>query len=168
MATTVAIPTTPISRERAPTSSPPNTLHGTMRPWSTTRSSSGTATLAIMLKRAHPAAVTNLDADPTVLQLTSMKVDAADFQIGRHERTTLDPPLAFLRFYRVVSSLVFHRLSSDNFRRTLRRAHELLRSAGALHIADWRDAQDTRFRCSMGSRPPGTTSAADCYRCFAM
>jgi len=47
------------------------------------------------------------------------------------------PPFAPSSFDRVVSSLVFHHLTSENKRRTLVKVRELLRPGGELHIADW-------------------------------
>ncbi len=112
----------------------------------------GTATLAIMLKQAHPTAIVKgLDGDPAVLELARAKIDNADLQIGLHEGMTFDPPFAPRQFDRIVSSLVFHHLSSDNKRRTLRRVRELLRTGGELHIADWGEAQDWLMRLAFVS-----------------
>jgi hypothetical protein len=46
----------------------------------------------------------------------------------------------------VVSSLVFHHLTTENKRRTLRKIRAWLRRGGELHVADWGRAQDLLMR----------------------
>jgi SAM-dependent methyltransferase len=57
-----------------------------------------------------------------------------------------DPPFEPGSFDRIVSSLLFHHLGTEDKQRTLRRAFELLRPGGELHIADWGRAQNALMR----------------------
>jgi ubiquinone/menaquinone biosynthesis C-methylase UbiE len=107
----------------------------------------GTGTLTIMLKRACPAAtVVGLDGDPTVLAIARKKIATAGVDIELHGGMAFAPPFAPASFDRVVSSLVFHHLSTENKRRTFAQMRELLRSGGELHIADWGQAQNLLMR----------------------
>ena len=107
----------------------------------------GTATLTIMLKQACPAAhVVGLDADSRVLAIARKKVVAAGVEIELREGMASAPPFAPASFDRIVSSLVFHHLRTEEKRRTLAAARELLRPGGELHIADWGKAQNVLMR----------------------
>jgi len=107
----------------------------------------GTATLSIMLKRACPeATVVGLDGDPEILSIARQKISAAGVEIELHEGMAFAPPFAPCSFDRIVSSLVFHHLSTEDKRRTFTQVHELLRPGGELHIADWGQAQNLLMR----------------------
>lgn len=56
------------------------------------------------------------------------------------------PPFAGGSFDRVVSSLLFHHLTTDGKRRALSGARDLLRPGGELHIADWARPHDWLMR----------------------
>jgi ubiquinone/menaquinone biosynthesis C-methylase UbiE len=103
----------------------------------------GTATLTMMLKRACPGAtVVGLDGDPKILAIGRRKVSAAGVDVELHEGMTYAPPFQAASFDRVVTSLMLHHLTSEQRRRTFARVHELLRSGGELHIADWGKPQN--------------------------
>ena len=57
-----------------------------------------------------------------------------------------DPPFGTGSFDRIVSSLVFHHLTTADKRRTLAKARELLVPGGELHIADWGRPQNAWMR----------------------
>ena len=98
----------------------------------------GTATLTIMLKQHCPGArVVGLDGDPKVLAIAREKVAAAGADVDLHEGMGFAPPFTPGSFDRVVSSLVFHHLTTENKRRTLAQVREMLRAGGELHVADW-------------------------------
>jgi cyclopropane fatty-acyl-phospholipid synthase-like methyltransferase len=98
----------------------------------------GTATLTIMVKEHCPGAhVVGLDGDPKVLAIARQKVAAAGVDVELHEGMAFAPPFTPASFDRVVSSLVFHHLTTDNKRRTLVAIRTLLRPGGELHVADW-------------------------------
>ncbi len=56
------------------------------------------------------------------------------------------PPFEPQSFDRVVSSLVFHHLTTEEKRRTFATVREVLRPGGELHIADWGEAQNLPMR----------------------
>ena len=98
----------------------------------------GTATLTIMLKQRCPGVrVVGLDGDPKVLAIAREKVAAAGADVELHEGMAFAPPFTPGSFDRVVSSLVFHHLTTENKRRTLAQVREMLRAGGELHVADW-------------------------------
>jgi ubiquinone/menaquinone biosynthesis C-methylase UbiE len=107
----------------------------------------GTATLAIMLKRAEPrATVVGLDGDPDVLALARAKVAGEALGVEVHEGMAWAPPFPAASFDRVVSSLLFHHLATSDKQRTLARARELLRPGGMLVVADWGKPENLLMR----------------------
>ena len=107
----------------------------------------GTATLTILLKQACPdATVVGLDGDPKVLAIAAAKIRRAGLDIELQEGLASEAPFAPATFDRVVSSLVFHHLATDEKRRTLQRIRTLLRPGGELHVADWGKAQNVAMR----------------------
>ena len=106
----------------------------------------GTATLTMMLKRACPgAAVVGLDGDPGVLSIARTKVAAAGLDIALRAGMVFAPPFAPASFDRIVSSLLFHHLATEDKRRTLA-ARDLLRPDSELPIADWGRPQNGFMR----------------------
>jgi SAM-dependent methyltransferase len=98
----------------------------------------GTGTLALLIKRASPeAAVVGIDADPGVLEIAKRKADVAGVSVELVRGDSSELPYPDGSFDRVVSSLLFHHLTRENKRRTLREALRVLRRGGELHVADW-------------------------------
>lgn len=98
----------------------------------------GTGTLTLILKRACPGAqVAGLDGDPVVLATARRKAEAENLGIDFWEGLATDPPFGPDSFDKVVSSLLFHHLLPTDKRRSLRKAFELLKPGGELHVADW-------------------------------
>jgi ubiquinone/menaquinone biosynthesis C-methylase UbiE len=98
----------------------------------------GTGTLALILKRRYPdAEVVGLDADPDVLDIARRKLAAAGLPVRLHQGLAWDADLPNGTFDVVVSSLVFHHLTTGDKHRALVRARQLLRPGGRLHVADW-------------------------------
>lgn len=98
----------------------------------------GTATLAIMLKSAHPGAeVFGLDGDTKILKIARSKVRERRLDIR------LDYGMAFALPYRknyfdmVFSSLVFHHLNRENKKRTFREILRVLKPGGEMRVADF-------------------------------
>jgi cyclopropane fatty-acyl-phospholipid synthase-like methyltransferase len=107
----------------------------------------GTGTLAIMMKRTHPEAViVGLDADETVLSIARTKVREAGVEIELTQGNASNTPFPPQTFDRIVSSLVFHHLTTADKRRALEAARSLLRAGGELHVADWGRAQNPLMR----------------------
>ena len=107
----------------------------------------GTATLTVLLARSCPdAVVVGVDADSDALGRAREKAAAAgaavEFVVGRAEA----PPFSSGSFDRVVSSLLFHHLTTDGKRRALAAARDVLRAHGELHVADWGQPHDRLMR----------------------
>jgi ubiquinone/menaquinone biosynthesis C-methylase UbiE len=98
----------------------------------------GTATLAILAKRMQPdAVVVGLDGDPKILAIAARKVRRAGVDVRLQRGMAFELPYPEASLDRVLSSLVFHHLTSENKRRTLTECYRVLRRGGELHIADW-------------------------------
>jgi ubiquinone/menaquinone biosynthesis C-methylase UbiE len=98
----------------------------------------GTGTLAILLKKAAPAAeIWGVDGDPKILKLAREKARLGNFEIRFDEGMSFDLPYLDETFDRVVSSLFFHHLTRKNKLKTLREARRVLKPGGELHVADW-------------------------------
>ncbi len=109
----------------------------------------GTATLTILLKQDCPGAeVFGLDGDPEALAIAWLKLDEAGAAVEIRQGMAYDPPFEPAFFDRVVSSLVFHHLTTEDKQRTLAKTFELLRPGGELHVADWGRAQNALMRAA--------------------
>lgn len=98
----------------------------------------GTATLTLMLKRAHPETeVVGLDADRQILEIARRKVEQARVDLALDEGTAFDLPYQDETFDRVLSSLVIHHLTGENKERTFGEVYRVLRPGGELHIMDF-------------------------------
>lgn len=98
----------------------------------------GTATLTVMLKQAHPGAmVTGLDGDPAVLRIGQAKAERTGVTLSLDQGMAYDLPYADDSFDRVVSSLVFHHLSTQNKQRTIKETYRVIRSGGSFWIVDF-------------------------------
>ena len=98
----------------------------------------GTGTLALMLKEACPhARVIGLDGDPEILAIARRKVEAKGVDVELQEGLAFELPFADAAFDRVVSSLVFHHLSTADKLRSLKEVSRVLKGSGEIHIADW-------------------------------
>lgn len=107
----------------------------------------GTATLTIMLKQACPeATIIGLDADRKALEIARGKIEAAGVEVELHEGLASEPPFESDSFDRVLSSLLFHHLTTEQKRRALSMVRRLLVPGGELHIADWGRAQNLAMR----------------------
>ena len=103
----------------------------------------GTATLTIMVKQAHPdAAVVGLDPDPKILAIGARKVWDADVDVALRRGSATELPFPDASFDRVLSSLVFHHLATEEKRWALAECRRVLRPEGELHVADWGQPQD--------------------------
>lgn len=98
----------------------------------------GTGTLLILLKTRHPEAVgVGLDADDEVLSLAKAKAARSGVELSLVRGSGAAPPLEGCSFDRILSSLVFHHLRTEDKRRTLSAAWHLLKTGGEAHIMDW-------------------------------
>jgi ubiquinone/menaquinone biosynthesis C-methylase UbiE len=98
----------------------------------------GTATLTLMVKAACPAArVTGLDGDPEILAIARDKAAAASVALELRAGMAHELPFETASFDRVVSSLVFHHLTTDDKARAFAEVARVLRPGGECHVADW-------------------------------
>tara|TARA_B100000965_G_scaffold51382_1_gene38204 strand:- start:808 stop:1503 length:696 start_codon:yes stop_codon:yes gene_type:complete len=108
---------------------------------------SGTGTLTLLLKQRAPGAdVAGLDGDPEVIAVARAKAQRAGFELDLRQGLSWEPPFEEGSFDRVVSSLFFHHLRTEDKRRTLAKAHDLLRPGGELHVLDWGEARSALTR----------------------
>jgi ubiquinone/menaquinone biosynthesis C-methylase UbiE len=97
----------------------------------------GTATLTILIKRAHPKAdVIGLDGDPEILEIAGAKIKATGLDITLDEGMAYELPYPDNYFDRVFSSLVFHHLTREDKIRTFMEIFRVLKPCGELHAAD--------------------------------
>ena len=98
----------------------------------------GTATLTILIKKAHPGTeVTGLDGDPKILGIARAKVAKEGLGIFLDTGMSFELPYPDSSFDRVVSSLVFHHLTTENKARTFKDIFRVLKPGGELHVADF-------------------------------
>src|SRR6185503_8685551 len=91
----------------------------------------GTGTLTIMVKKAHPdSEVIGLDGDPQVLELARYKAKQAGSRITFEEGMAYQLPYPDASFDRVLSSLVFHHLTTQDKERALAEIYRVLNPAG--------------------------------------
>jgi cyclopropane fatty-acyl-phospholipid synthase-like methyltransferase len=107
----------------------------------------GTGTLTVALARSCLAAtVVGLDADRDILVQARAKAAAAGVAVEFVEGLAETPPFPRCSFDRVVSSLMFHHLTTEAKRHALAAASERLRDGGELHVADWGEPHDWLMR----------------------
>jgi ubiquinone/menaquinone biosynthesis C-methylase UbiE len=99
---------------------------------------SGTGSMAILIKRMHPAAeVVGIDPDPSALSVAERKAKRAGLSV-RFDRGFADHmPYADLSFDRVFSSFMFHHLTADEKSATLGEIRRVLKAGGSLHLLDF-------------------------------
>ena len=103
----------------------------------------GTATLTILIKKAHPdAEVIGLDGDPNILELARSKICREGLDITLVEGMSFKLPYPDGSFDRVVSSLMIHHLTSENKIRTFNEIFRVLKPGGELHAADFGKPQN--------------------------
>src|SRR5215210_7233949 len=104
----------------------------------------GTATLTVLIKQTHPdVEVFGLDGDAQVLEIARKKAVKAGVEITLHEGLAFQLPYADKSFDRVLSSLMFHHLTTENKRLALSEVFRVLRPGGELHIADFRKPNES-------------------------
>ena len=102
----------------------------------------GTGTLSIMTKKAHPdSEVIGLDGDPQVLEIARRKAKETGASIQFDEGMAYQLPYPDGSFDRVLSSMVFHHLATQDKERTLAEIYRVLKPDGELHLADFGEPQ---------------------------
>ncbi|MEK6807196.1 MAG: class I SAM-dependent methyltransferase [Pseudomonadota bacterium] len=107
----------------------------------------GTATLTIAAKQCQPGIeITGMDGDPAILARARTKAARAGVSIHFDPALSCATPYANGQFDRVLCSLFFHHLSTENKRRTFSEIARVLKPSGELHVADWGKAQNPLMR----------------------
>lgn len=97
----------------------------------------GTGTLALMAKKSCPGTeVHGLDGDGEILRLAAEKITGAGMQVRLSEALAGAIPYPTGTFDRVLSSLLFHHLNTENKLSALIEAFRVLKPGGEIHIAD--------------------------------
>ena len=103
----------------------------------------GTGTLAILAKEAVPGAeVVGLDGDPKILDRARVKAKASAAAVEFEHGYSTELPYEAGSFDRVLSTLFFHHLSTEDKRKTFAEIARVLRPGGELHIADFTNPGD--------------------------
>lgn len=98
----------------------------------------GTATLAIMGKQKYPeAAFVGLDVDEKILRIARNKIARHRLDIGIDIYDGFNLPYEDNYFDRVISSFVFHHLSTQQKKDILKQCHRILRRNGEMLILDF-------------------------------
>lgn len=97
----------------------------------------GTGTLALLAKQRHPGVeVHAIDGDDEVLALAREKNERAGAGVRFERALAWALPYPDGTFDRVVSTLVFHHLTTDDKQRTAREIFRVLRPGGTLLLVD--------------------------------
>src|SRR4030067_3626382 len=97
----------------------------------------GTATLTILIKQMHPESeVTGLDIDARILDVAREKISRAGLDITLNQERSYALSSPDDSFDRILSSLVFHHLRTDDKVRAAREAFRVLRPGGELPGGD--------------------------------
>ena len=98
----------------------------------------GTATLSIMAAQVNPKAVyKGIDIDEKILVIARRKVDASHVAVELIKYNGGTLPFADNTFNRVISSLVFHHLTTVQKIQAFSEIKRVLKPGGELHVADW-------------------------------
>lgn len=107
----------------------------------------GTGTLTIQIKQFSPLIeLIGLDGDPTVLQIARSKAEAAGLDIKWKEGIAYDLPYPTGSFDRVISSLMFHHLTTSNKLKAFQEVFRILKPGGEFHLLDFGKPTSTGMR----------------------
>ena len=99
----------------------------------------GTATLPVMIKRRYPSVtIIGIDIDKKILEIAERKIRIErelSIELVNYNGFKIPFPGNFVD--KVVSSLVFHHLSTQHKRLVLKEIYRILKPSGELHIADF-------------------------------
>lgn len=111
----------------------------------------GTATLSIMIKKQFQGLqVSGIDADEQVLRIAKRKIVKYNLDIGLIHYDGLHIPLPDNAVDKVVSSLVFHHISTENKKTVLKEIFRIIRPGSEIHIADFGKATNLYQKIAFG------------------
>lgn len=98
----------------------------------------GTATLSIMMQQQFPLLdVTGLDVDAKILSIAKEKIKKTTLPIHLQQYDGEHFPFENSSFDKVISSLVFHHLTTSVKTNVLKEIFRVLKPGGELHITDF-------------------------------
>ena len=107
----------------------------------------GTATLSLLLSKQQPDCyIEGVDVDEKILGIAKEKIDEQDAKIKLTKYDGIKLPYPDKTFDRVITSLVFHHLDSEQKKNSLEEIKRVLKSDGELHTADWGKASNFLMR----------------------
>lgn len=108
----------------------------------------GTATLSIMIKQQFPSiSIVGIDVDSKILDIAKNKVNG-NVQLLQYDGSYILLPDRSID--KIVSSLVFHHISTANKKIILKELHRVLKPNGELHIADFGKANNLYAKLAFG------------------
>lgn len=107
----------------------------------------GTGTLSLLLSKQQPDCyIEGVDVDEKILRIAKEKIEEQKAKIILTKYDGLKFPYTDNTFDRVITSLVFHHLDSDQKKNSLLEIKRVLKPNGELHIADWGKASNFLMR----------------------
>lgn len=107
----------------------------------------GTATLTLLAEELHPdCSIVGLDVDSQILDIAAKKVLLQKSSIQLKEFDGKNIPFPDGTFDKVLSSWVFHHLTTAQKSNTFCEIYRVLKPGGELHIADWGNAENILMR----------------------
>jgi len=98
----------------------------------------GTGSLMLLVKQREPAAeVVGLDPDPAALAIAGRKAERAGIDLQLDQGFADEMPYPDGSFDRVLSSFMFHHLSTKVKENTLREVRRVLKPGGQFHMVDF-------------------------------
>lgn len=107
----------------------------------------GTATLTLLIEaQSSGCTIIGLDTDPQILAIASKKISQKKSAVAllEYEGTTL--PFPDCTFDKVLSSWVFHHLTTAQKITAFKEINRVLKPQGELHIADWGKSETALMR----------------------
>ncbi len=102
----------------------------------------GTATLTIMGKQKYPDAdFVGLDVDENILRIAKKKMSKKGLDINIDIYDGFNLPYEDNTFDRVISSFVFHHLSTEQKKDILKQIYRILKPGGSVYILDFGNPQ---------------------------
>jgi ubiquinone/menaquinone biosynthesis C-methylase UbiE len=99
---------------------------------------SGTGTMAILIKQAHPSAeMVGVDGDAQILEIARSKAHKLGIEILFDRGMSFDLPYQNGSFDVVLTSMMLHHLTRDDKQTTAREMYRVLRPGGQLFGADF-------------------------------
>ena len=98
----------------------------------------GTATLSIMIKQRYlNVKIAGVDVDKEILEIAKKKTGGLNLEIDLHKYDGSQLPFSDASWDRIISSLVFHHIPTDNKKIVLKEINRCLKPGAELHIADF-------------------------------